>query len=48
MFDRFNGISSYVLNKGNGDYEEFRDDFTETQMIILKLLKISSEKYWGN
>ena len=47
VFDRFNGMSSYVLNKGNGDYEEFRDDFTKTQIIVLKLLNISTEKYWG-
>ena len=42
----FEGISSYQVRMGQMK-KEFRDSLTQTQELILSMLGISSDYYWG-
>ena len=42
----FEEVSTYRLTSSTAGTREFRDDLTETQQIILKLLNIPEEVYW--
>ncbi|MBA7546096.1 hypothetical protein ES705_38479 [subsurface metagenome] len=43
----FEGISSYQVRMGQL-IKEFRDSFTQTQELILSMLGISLDNYWGH
>ena len=42
----FDDVSTYKLTSSACKTKEFRDDLTEVQQTILKLLNISTDVYW--
>ena len=42
----FDDVSTYRLTSSTREIKEFRDDLTEVQQTILKLLNIPNEVYW--
>ena len=47
IFERFCDVSTYTLCHGKKVIEKFVDSLTDTQITILKLLKISEKQYWS-
>ncbi len=45
MLDRFELLSTYSLLEDEQVVEEFKDDLTETQKLLLSYLDISEEEY---
>jgi len=48
IFDRFHDTSRYRLMQGHTLVREFRDELTEVQHSVLKLLDMTEEDYWKN
>ncbi len=46
IFDRFEGLSLYHL-KQNGKVKILRDDLSDLQKEIIKILDISKYEYWS-
>jgi len=47
IFYNFDGISSYKIIKDGKVIKEFKDSMTSTQKIILDLLNLDENQYWG-
>jgi len=47
MLDRFEPLSTYSLIENEQVVEEFKDDLTEMQKLLLSYLDISEEEYWS-
>jgi transposase len=47
MLERFEPLSTYSLIEDEQVVEEFKDDLTETQKLLLSYLNISEEEYWS-
>ena len=47
ILNNFEQISTYSIIENGVTIEEFKDELTETQKIILNYLDISEEEYWG-
>ena len=47
ILNNFEQISTYSIIENGETIEEFKDELTETQKIILNYLDISEEEYWG-
>jgi len=46
IFDRFEGVSEYYRSEKGNIVAKYRDDLTELQKLILKMLKIRECEYW--
>jgi len=47
IFYNFDGISSYKILKNGKVIKEFKDILTPIQKMILGLLDMDSQQYWG-
>ncbi|MBC8389364.1 MAG: hypothetical protein H8E13_15130 [Actinobacteria bacterium] len=47
IFYNFDGISSYKIIKDGKVIKEFKDSLNSTQKIILDLLNLDENQYWG-
>ncbi len=47
MLERFEPMSTYSLMENEQVVEQFKDDLTETQKLLLSYLDISEEEYWS-
>ena len=47
MLDRFEPLSTYALMEDDRVVEEFKDDLTDTQKLLLSYLDLSEEDYWS-
>jgi len=47
IFYNFDGISSYKIIKDGKVIKEFKDSLSSTQKIILDLLDMDENQYWG-
>jgi len=47
ILDGFDGVSSYEVKLDRETTKEFRDSLTDTQRVILDLLGIDLDYYWG-
>ena len=47
IFYNFDGISSYKIIEGGKVIKEFKDSLSSTQKIILNLLDMDENQYWG-
>ncbi len=47
MLERFESLSTYSLIEDDRVVEEFKDDLTDTQKVLLSYLDISAEEYWS-
>ena len=47
VLDRFDPLSTYSLIEDERVVEEFKDDLTDTQKLLLSYLDISEEEYWS-
>ena len=47
IFYNFDGISSYKILKYGKVIKEFKDSLSSTQKIILDLLDMDENQYWG-
>jgi transposase len=47
MLERFELLSTYALMEDDRVVEEFKDDLTDTQKLLLSYLQISEEEYWS-
>ena len=46
IVDRFYDVSTYELTEGNQVLETFKDELTETQKELLRLLQMREHQYW--
>jgi len=47
MLERFEPLSTYSLIEDDRVVEEFKDDLTDTQKVLLSYLDISEKEYWS-
>ena len=47
ILDRFEPLSTYSLMEDGQVVEEFKDDLTETQKLLLSYLNLSEQEYWS-
>jgi hypothetical protein len=47
IFYNFDGISSYKIIKDGKLVKEFKDELSSTQKMILDLLDMDEDQYWG-
>ena len=47
MLDRFEPLSTYALMEDDRVVEEFKDDLTDTQKLLLSYLDLSEKDYWS-
>ncbi len=47
ILDRFEPLSTYTLIEDERVFEEFKDDLTDTQKLLLSYLDISEQEYWS-
>ena len=47
MIDIFERVSTYSIIQNGQVVEEFKDDLTDTQLTILRYLKISEREFWS-
>ena len=47
ILNNFEQISTYSIIENGDTIEEFKDELTETQKIILNYLDMTEEEYWG-
>ena len=47
IFYNFDGISSYKILKNGKVVKEFKDELSSIQKLLLDLLDISEDDYWG-
>ncbi len=47
ILDRFEPLSTYSLLEDDRVVEEFKDDLTDTQKLLLNYLDISEQEYWS-
>ncbi len=48
IFDRVEPLSTYSIIENESIVEEFNDDLTETQGLILSCLDIPEKEYWSS
>jgi len=48
ILDRFDNICTYKIIENNKVVETFKDSLNEDQKLILRLLNIEEDEYWGN
>ena len=47
IFYNFDGISSYKILKNDKVVKEFKDELSSIQKLLLNLLDINEDDYWG-
>jgi len=47
MLERFAPLSTYSLIEGDRVVEEFKDELTDTQRLLLSYLDIPEQAYWS-
>ncbi len=47
ILDRFEPLSTYRLIEDDRVVEEFKDDLTDTQKLLLNYLDLSEQEYWS-
>ena len=48
IFDRFERLSTYSIMENGRIVEEFKDELTDTQQIILRYLDIEESNVWSS